>query len=482
MTDTTSDSAGRSKKVRLGYAAQPQAGRPFTATEHPDIVLVDADSSHPRAMARQCPHRGHDLAVHGKISPDGHFECLHKGYRWRRSTGEPTPDGRAVGGLVFARAYRDESGAWWADFGSEDRPEAQADEPILVISSAPIDQSSLLDGHLAELADCAASAFREAAAALRGGTVRDDARAALRAAYDLLGQLVDGSSELAGQAAAAADSSGLSDDVQIYDAYFGVARAPQLSAKLAVASAAPTLRALAADLLHAPLTPDDAAWLTEFAARFLTTCRAEVPHAPLVIREDVGEDQALPAHTPQARWRLGHRVYALANRSAAAALAAADTLLNRQNRSGTVAQLRQAVEHVRALTAAMHLAAAMSADAYQASVRPTMAPPALSIELTGAMNVDHGSYRNALSTFLANYDTPYAEGKSHSPDLALALEQVLHADLNDLEAHIGLTYRLVGEVPALDEHADGSAVQALRGLYLRRVVGYGPYLRINLAA
>ena len=481
MTETTSGSAGGSKKVRLGYAAQPQAGRPFIATENPDIVLVDVDSSHPRALPRQCPHRGHDLAVHGKISPDGHFECLHKGYRWQ-STGEPTPDCRAVGGLVFARAYRDESGVWWADFGSEDRPEAQADEPVLVISSAPVDQSSLVDGHLAELADCAASAFREAAEALRDGTVRDDAKAALRGAYDLLGHFIDGTADLAAQAIAAADSSDLPDEVQIYDAYFGVARTPQLSAKLAVASAAPTLRALAADLLHAPLTPDDAAWLAQFAAHFLTTCRAEVPHAPLMIREANGEDQALPAYTPQARWRLGHRVYALANRSAAAALAAADTLLKRKDRSGTVAQLRQAVEHVRALTAAMHLAAAMSANAYQGSVRPTMAPPALSIELTGAMNVDHGSYRSALRTFLASYDTPYAEAKSHSFDLALSLEQVLHADLNDLEAHIGLTYRLVGEVPALDEHADGSAVQALRGLYLRRVVGYGPYLRINLAA
>ncbi|MGW8354301.1 Rieske 2Fe-2S domain-containing protein [Streptomyces wedmorensis] len=481
MTEATSGSTGGSKRVRLGYAAQPQAGHPFTATEHPDIVLVDADSSRPRALARQCPHRGHDLAVHGKISPDGHFECLHKGFRWR-STGEPTPDCRAVGGLIFARAYRDESGVWWADFGSEDRPEAQANEPLLVISSAPVDQSALLDGRRAELAYCAASAFREAAGALRGGTVRDDAKATLRGAYDLLGHLVDGTGELAAQAAAAAGSSDLSDEVQIYDAYFGVARAAQLSAAPAVASAAPTLRALAADLLHAPLTPDDAAGLAEFAAGFLTTSRAEVSHAPLVIREAIGEDQALPACTPQTRWRLGHRVYALANRSAAAALAAAGTLLKRGDLTGTVAQLRQAVKHVRALTAAMHLAAAMSADSYRASVRPTMAPPALSIELTGAMNVDHASYRSALMTFLARYSTLHAEAKIHSPDLALSLEQVLHADLNDLEAHIGLTYRLIGEVPALDEHADGSAVQALRGLYLRRVVAYGPYLRINLAA
>jgi hypothetical protein len=50
-------------------------------------------------------------------------------------------------------------------------------------------------------------------------------------------------------------------------------------------------------------------------------------------------------------------------------------------------------------------------------------------------------------------------------------------DLADLGRHVELTHRLVGHRPALDEDPSGSAVQALRRLYLKRIEKYSPLLQ-----
>lgn len=269
-----------------------------------------------------------------------------------------------------------------------------------------------------------------------------------------------------------AEAPTMADAVIVYDGFFGITRRPCLLAADVAVAAAPAVLDLAAALPTVPIPLDDRAVLARQAAELLRRGRHV---GGMVIDVD-----SVPLRTPVdalARWKLGHVFFGLASRSAAAGLRSAVGAFEEGDAASAASAVGAACEDVRAVTAGMELAAATSGRAYGGSIRPTMRPPALPIELTGFQNLDYADYKRQLAAFLQVFHQPYVELARMSPAVAIARDRLLHLDLTDLERHIALTYRLVGAVPALDEDPSGSAVQALRASYVRRLRAYGPLLR-----
>lgn len=262
-----------------------------------------------------------------------------------------------------------------------------------------------------------------------------------------------------------------------YDIAFRIRRHEKLTHDQAVLAAAPLFLRMLADLPEASVTADDRVQLIAFAARFIggytagatpsarvqsvSSGRAAFPGRMHPQRAALG-----PALDPVRRWLLGHHIYALANRRAAGLIRSATSLVTVDPPAAAVALSDAAVE-VAALTAAMGLAAALTAVEYGQFVRWTMCPPTVSEELTGAMNLDHRSYRASLTHLLTVVD-----GLPSDPQVMRGLGQLLSADLYDLERHIELTYRLVGTGPALDQNEHASAVAVLRAMYFERSSRY----------
>lgn len=283
--------------------------------------------------------------------------------------------------------------------------------------------------------------------------------------------------------AAAAESEALGrigDETVVYDHFFGVGRASELTAVEEVATALSCLTLVVADLDRCRLAHDYVADVLDLFARMLGELTPAAHPAGAALPADPGTEPTLdqlevPRVRPLDRWWLGHQVYAMANRRAARLLRVATTATGPQLEHALV---RAAVE-VGALTAALTYTAAMSSRQYQEDVRHTMAEPNLELELTGRMNLDHATYRAALAGFLAAHPASYDEVAATDPRVAAARERVLDQDLHDMGCHVELTHRLVGTAAALDEQEHGSAVQALRSMELDRRQQYVPYLRLG---
>lgn len=357
-----------------------------------------------------------------------------------------------------------------------------AENAMIVVSSRP-PTGQLLEGEDAAVARLAAAVFGEMASTFRHGrpevgrVLARKARACLRHLSGCLtARLVAAVAATDSARVATQEDSSMPGEVAVYDEYFGLGRALVLSPSEQVLSALPTMAAVATCLGHprVPLQLDESAYLSEFMSDLLSSSSTDVP--PLTGFAWAGQDES-PLIPPLPRWKVGHRIYGLANRAAAHALDAAASEVMEGRPDGAAQQVRQASRRIRAITAAMELAASMSSLEYVRSVRLTMAPPETQFELTGAMNLDHAAYRTALGRFLASSGQPFAALRRESKALADARSAVLHADLYDLEHHIALTYRLVGDVPALDENDSASAVQSLRGMYQDRTSRYHPFFR-----
>jgi hypothetical protein len=262
----------------------------------------------------------------------------------------------------------------------------------------------------------------------------------------------------------------LADEVLVYDEYFGIGRIARSSFSEQAAAAAPVLLALCRELVTAPITLDARSDLARFAARVLGSDTDEAPD-----REELAPAQLeqVALDGPLQRWKLGHLLYSLANRTAAKRLRAAIERLPGEDGGEVCALLREAARDVEAGSAAMELASAESRRQYCRVVRPTMCPPALSLSLSGAMNADHHALRQAVSRLLLERGKPFGgPAPSYPAELAAAIERLLDADVADLERHITLSLRLVGSGPALDEAAEQSAVGSLRVMYLERLQRY----------
>lgn len=261
------------------------------------------------------------------------------------------------------------------------------------------------------------------------------------------------------------------EDTITYDAYFGVTRVSTLGTEDLGIGEAPCFGALFRDLIDVRPVADDVHALLRLADTILRgdalagsyrSCFTEAPSA-------IG---------PLDRWKLGHRVYALACRSSAVELDRAAELLVTEDMTGASASIEEAAEHVRAITAGMVHAAAIAADEYINVVRLTMAPPVLPVGLTGAMNLDYGAYKTSIDALLRLLEpSTFRQLAAVDERLAAAVDHLLNVDLVDLERHIELTHRLVGGRAALHENDGQSAVQALRAMYVVRLRRYGPLLR-----
>lgn len=358
-----------------------------------------------------------------------------------------------------------------------------APTPSIVVSSTRT-TGRLLDGEDAAVARGAAAVFGEMSRALRSGRPEQGLVLA-RKAQAYLGhlscragaQLVPSATDSAD--VAAAEGSSISDEVAIYDTYFGLGRALELTTRQQLLSALPTMVAVATCLgqRRVPLQLDESAQLAEFIGELLGSSSTDVPPTTRLNWTN-REDRPLVPPAPLPRWKIGHRLYALANRAAAHALDAALNDITQGRPDSAAYHVRLASRRTRTITAAMQLAASMSSREYIQFVRPTMAPPDRPFELTGAINLDHAAYRAALARFLTAAGEPFAAMRRESEALADARSALLHADLNDLEQHIALTYRLVGDVAALDENETASAVQGLRGMYRHRTTRYHHLFRI----
>ena len=74
-----------------------------TTAAAPDVlVVVGPDGTPMAAVRRTCPHRGLDLAVHGRVV-DGEVHCSHKGYAWCVASGVAAPTGAGAADLALGR-------------------------------------------------------------------------------------------------------------------------------------------------------------------------------------------------------------------------------------------------------------------------------------------------------------------------------------------------------------------------------------------
>lgn len=273
----------------------------------------------------------------------------------------------------------------------------------------------------------------------------------------------------------------LARDVLVYDGYFGIRRVTRSTATEQARAAAAVLGDMASCLPEAPLTFEAKAALARLAADTLGERATVLAHAPASGGDTTGGVPAFGGAMVAAvdvteRWKLGHLVYGLANRAAARKVEHAAGELVGGGAEAARELLSAATDDIEAASAAMELAAALSAAQYRSEVRPTMQPPQLGVPLSGAMNADHRSLRQALSRLIAVLGQPFGDLAACDPELAEARDHLLHADLSDLERHIVLTLRLVGSRPALDEGGGQSAVQTLRALYLKRLRRYAAML------
>jgi len=258
----------------------------------------------------------------------------------------------------------------------------------------------------------------------------------------------------------------------VYDRYFGTVRVIEANVGETSIGILEAMLRLVVELPSIGLPLDDRAALADFAAHILCP-DAKDEITPIVDGTGVITASGID---PLEKWKVGHAFYGLACRQASIAINSATRQFGAGDFNSTAEQLDTAAELVVVVTAAMEFAAAMSSYNYGAHVRPSMHPPELELDLTGFMNLDYRAYRVALDTFLEVCKQSFYELSEFSPASAEARDKLLHLDIIDLDRHIALTYRLVGHLPALDESQDGSAAQALRASYLRRIRRYSPLL------
>jgi nitrite reductase/ring-hydroxylating ferredoxin subunit len=418
----------------------------------------------------ECPHQGCRLDEYGRFDAEkGLLECKHQGNVWDMTAG-----GKYVGchGGVGDLEIISVTGM----------PRTSPDSGHAHIANAvATPQDSVCDG--------AAATMFAVAGALNDWSSTPH-RVVLAKGLAAIGQLRDvlvdeaielpehASPDLARREARWAPA----QECIIYDEWFMIRRYENLSHGQTVWAWLPVLERMIADLAHAPLSPDYQIHLVSLSARIIAgdnkpAVAASGPRL-LLLRQPDTMPPMLARLQPLARWRVGHHLYGMANRRAAALIRQA-VALEPNDVDGAACVLFGAAAEVQSLTAAMMYASSMSRKEYNEQVRPQMKPPHVDPELAGRMNLDHAAYRDAIDLLLA--ETPVFNCKDRARStLYDARDELLGLDLLDLEEHVSLTRRLVGRAPALDQNEHVSAVAELRKKLRQRVEKFSPYMKISL--
>ncbi|MFR9795361.1 hypothetical protein ACL02U_05535 [Streptomyces sp. MS06] len=263
--------------------------------------------------------------------------------------------------------------------------------------------------------------------------------------------------------------------------YFGVRTADIDDARLVSETTAIIARALA-DLRIARLS------LNQQAAEVLAMVQVLNGLAPQDAERDhasptapAGPVDLEPGDDELTRWVITHHFYFVLNLAAAESVTRA---LDRHREGETEATrdaLREAAVYVRAFTAAMMHSGDMSAPCYDAEVRPTMSPPAVPAALTGRTQPEHKAFRKAMRTLARTWTDSFDKLAANAPEVALARDSLLEADLQDIEQHITITAALVGDDSSIIQASDaaGSAIAMLRTMRHTRAEQYRPLMRFG---
>ncbi len=197
--------------------------------------------------------------------------------------------------------------------------------------------------------------------------------------------------------------------------------------------------------------------------------------APRSARDSAGcGAQYVPGRDELTRWVITHHLYFVLNLAAADAVSRAVAALAEADRDAALAALQQATVYVHGFTAAMVHSGDMSAPCYNAKVRPTMQPPAVRTALTGRTQPEHRAFRKAMQNLVRVSPEPFAKLAAEDPELALARDALLEADLHDIERHIVVTAALVGDGFSIvrGEESSESAIAVLRMMRHTRAMAY----------
>lgn len=329
---------------------------------------------------------------------------------------------------------------------------------------------------VADALAAAVGALAELRAALLAPQGADRARqdAALEAALGSVSHLA------AVSRTAPFDTEGLRPIVPNHE-YFGVRTAEVDDAHRTAEISLIVLRALT-DLRHARIDLNDRA--AEVRAMALVLSRLDAgPGAP-ELAPVPGPAAGAPvgaADDELTRWVITHHFYFVLNLAAATAVTRGIAAMADEDREAATAAFRDAAVLVRAFTAAMLHSGDMSAPCYDAKVRPTMQPPAVPAALTGRTQPEHKAFRKAMRRLAGTETESFAKLAVTDPELALARDALLEADLHDLERHIVVTAALVGDDQSIvaADSAGGSAIAMLRTMRHTRAMSYRELMRFG---
>jgi hypothetical protein len=179
------------------------------------------------------------------------------------------------------------------------------------------------------------------------------------------------------------------------------------------------------------------------------------------------------------RWIVGHQLHAMLNIYAAYALVDAIRALRACDYHSATRALHVAARIVEGFPGARAHALALPAVFYSDVLRPTMLPPLTSTPLTGTMHVEYRGYRRRLEQVMELLPQSSVQLAAMQPQLALARERLLDADLIDSERHVTSVEPLVGDSRSLIQsgRSTENALAALRRIRHRRADQVARYVR-----
>ncbi|MFV2086262.1 hypothetical protein [Micromonospora sp. LOL_021] len=315
-------------------------------------------------------------------------------------------------------------------------PLATCAVPLLVLPTDPADGPPRLDQSTCDLWARAEAGLQELLVVLESsGGAQVDKR------FDRTQELMDALGRQLAASAGYPNAKALPPPVQVHSDYFRVRHAP-LSAEQQAAQAIANVYRTLADLRYARLEINDV--LAELAS-MRTVLERLRPQASEVAQVATASNEAwfVPTGDWLDRWFLVHHFYFLLNVHAKDELRAAARAATQGSSREAATRLSLAASYIRGFTAAMIHSGAMPARYYREVVRPTMAPPFVEISLSGVMQVEHRRYRAALDEVLQALPQPFAQLSATDRLLAAARDEVLEADLLDLERHVTIAAVLV---------------------------------------
>lgn len=178
------------------------------------------------------------------------------------------------------------------------------------------------------------------------------------------------------------------------------------------------------------------------------------------------------------RWLVGHQLHAMFNVHAALSLRLALASLHTGRYNAAVSRIDDAAQLVGAFAGARAQALALPPGFYEGVLRPSMLPPLTEVPLTGAMHLEYRAYRRYLLMLTQCLPQSAAELSGVHPQLALARERLLEADLIDAERHVTAVEPLVGQSRSLVQttRSTENAVSSLRRIRHRRAAAVAPYV------